>query len=67
VQAFINRTVDFAASDSGMTDEDIAKVDGGAVLLPMTAGEIVLAYNLPGSPASGARELERSLLARLLG
>lgn len=48
VQAFINRTVDFAASDSGMTDEDIAKVDGGAVLLPMTGGEIVFAYNLPG-------------------
>lgn len=48
VQAFINRTVDFAASDSGMTDEEIAKVEGGAVLLPMTAGEIVYAYNLPG-------------------
>lgn len=48
VQAFINRTVDFAASDSGMTDEEMAKVEGGAVLLPMTAGEIVLAYNLPG-------------------
>lgn len=48
IQDFINRTVDFAASDAGMTDEEIAKVPGGAVLLPMTAGEIVLAYNLPG-------------------
>ena len=48
VQAFMNRTVDFAASDAGMTDEQIAKVEGGVVLLPMTAGEIVLAYNLPG-------------------
>jgi phosphate transport system substrate-binding protein len=48
IQDFINRTVDFAASDAGMTDEEIAKVDGGALLLPMTAGEIVLAYNLPG-------------------
>ena len=26
----------------------MAKVDGGVVLLPMTAGEIVLAYNLDG-------------------
>jgi phosphate transport system substrate-binding protein len=33
-----------------MTDEEMAKVPGGVVLLPITAGEIVLAYNLPGSP-----------------
>ena len=50
IQDFINRTVDFAASDAAMTDEEIAKVPGGVVLLPMTAGEIVLAYNLPGNP-----------------
>lgn len=50
IQDFINKTVDFAASDAAMTDEQIAKVPGGVVLLPMTAGEIVLAYNLPGNP-----------------
>lgn len=50
IQDFINRTVDFAASDAAMTQEEIDKVKGGAVLLPMTAGEIVLAYNLPGDP-----------------
>jgi phosphate transport system substrate-binding protein len=50
IQDFINRTVDFAASDAAMTDEDLAKVPSGAVLLPMTAGEIVIAYNLPGNP-----------------
>ncbi len=48
VQALIQRTVDFAASDSAMTDEQIAQVNGGVVILPMTAGTIVLAYNLPG-------------------
>jgi phosphate transport system substrate-binding protein len=47
---FINRTVDFAASDAAMKPEEIAKVKGGAVLLPMTAGKIVIAYNLPGNP-----------------
>ena len=46
IQDFINRTVDFAASDAAMTDEDIAKVPGGVQLLPMTGGEIALAYNL---------------------
>lgn len=47
IQDFINNTVDFAASDAAMEDEQIAKVKQGVVLLPMTAGEIVLSYNLP--------------------
>ena len=47
---FINKTVDFAASDAAMKPEEIAKVPGGVVLLPMTAGEIVITYNLPGNP-----------------
>jgi phosphate transport system substrate-binding protein len=31
-----------------MSDAELARVKGGAVLLPMTAGEIVVAYNLKG-------------------
>jgi len=50
IKDFINKTVDFAASDAAMTDEDIASVDVGVQLLPMTAGSIVLAYNLPNGP-----------------
>lgn len=50
VQDFLNKTVDFAASDSAMKKEDIAKVGEGVQLLPMTAGEIVVSYNLPGNP-----------------
>jgi phosphate transport system substrate-binding protein len=50
IQDFTNRTVDFAGSDAAMTEEEIAKVADGVVLLPVTAGEIVLAYNLPGKP-----------------
>lgn len=48
VRNLINRTFDFGASDAAMTDEEIAQVRGGVLVLPMTAGEIVLAYNLPG-------------------
>ena len=48
VQDFTNNTVDFAASDAAMSDEEIAKIKQGVVLLPMTAGEIVLSYNLEG-------------------
>ncbi len=50
IQDLINKTVDFAASDAAMSPEQISKVAEGVVLLPMTAGEIVLAYNLPGQP-----------------
>lgn len=50
IKDFINHTVDFAASDAAMTDEEMAQVKEGVQLLPMTAGTIVLSYNLPGSP-----------------
>lgn len=48
IKQFTDETVDFGASDAAMTDEQMEKVKGGVVLLPMTAGSIVLAYNLPG-------------------
>ncbi|MEO1194350.1 MAG: phosphate ABC transporter substrate-binding protein PstS [Pseudomonadota bacterium] len=48
IQDLTNNVVDFAASDAAMSDEEIAKVKEGVVLLPMTAGEVVLAYNLEG-------------------
>jgi phosphate transport system substrate-binding protein len=50
VKSFMDKTVDFAASDAAMKPEDQAKVDGGVQLLPMTAGSIVLAYNLKDVP-----------------
>ncbi|WP_346837555.1 phosphate ABC transporter substrate-binding protein PstS [Microbulbifer sp. SAOS-129_SWC] len=48
IQDFINGVVDFAASDAAMKEKEIAQVKQGAVLLPMTAGEVVLAYHLDG-------------------
>ena len=50
VQDFINHTVDFAGSDAAMTDAEIGKVADGVVLIPITAGQIVIAYNLPTNP-----------------
>jgi phosphate transport system substrate-binding protein len=50
VKSFMDRTVDFAASDAAMRPEDMAKVDGGVQLLPMTAGKIVLAHSLKDVP-----------------
>ncbi len=50
VEQFTQGTVDFGASDVAMKDEEIAAVERGVALLPMTAGSIVLAYNLPDVP-----------------
>jgi phosphate transport system substrate-binding protein len=47
-KSMIDQTVDFGASDAAMTDEEMARVPGGVQLLPMTAGSIVIAYNLDG-------------------
>ena len=48
VKSVIDHTVDFGASDAAMKPEDMAKVPEGVQLFPMTAGSIVLAYNLQG-------------------
>ena len=50
IKQFTEGLVNFGASDAAMTDEEIAAVKDGVVLLPVTAGSIVLAYNLPGGP-----------------
>src|SRR5262245_63424258 len=50
VKQFQDGLVNFGASDAAMTDEEIAAVKDGVVMLPMTAGSVVLAYNLPGVP-----------------
>ena len=47
---FLANVVDFGASDAALTDDQIEHVQRGAQLIPVAAGTIVLAYNLPGAP-----------------
>jgi phosphate transport system substrate-binding protein len=53
IRRFIGRNVedenkvDFGASDAAMDDSEIAQVPDGVAMVPMTAGGVVLAYNLP--------------------
>jgi phosphate transport system substrate-binding protein len=43
------QTVDFGASDGPMSDESLAKAQGGKLLhLPTVAGAVVITYNVPG-------------------
>ena len=48
IRDLIHETVDFAGSDAAMTDREVAEVSGGVIMIPITAGKIVIAYNLPG-------------------
>jgi phosphate transport system substrate-binding protein len=48
VRQFLAGTVDFGASDAPMKAEDVAKAKNGVVQIPLTAGAIAVAYNLPG-------------------
>ncbi|HHP7232449.1 MAG TPA: phosphate ABC transporter substrate-binding protein PstS, partial [Xenococcaceae cyanobacterium] len=64
VEQFTQQTVDFGASDVAMEDEQIAQIDRGVVLLPMTAGSIVLAYNLPS--VEGELRLSREVYTDIL-
>jgi phosphate transport system substrate-binding protein len=51
IRQFTAGLVTFGASDAGMSKKEIDKLPkqfGGVLLLPMTAGEIVLSYNLAG-------------------
>jgi phosphate transport system substrate-binding protein len=58
--------VDFGASDAAMTDEQIAQIPGGALLLPLTAGCVTLSYNIPGL-AQDLRLSRRAYAAIFLG
>lgn len=63
-QRFLADAVDFGASDAALTDEQIAGARNGAVLVPATAGMVVLTYNLPG--LNGPLKLSRTTYVALL-
>ncbi|MBR8832065.1 MAG: Phosphate-binding protein PstS [Chroococcopsis gigantea SAG 12.99] len=48
VEQFTQGTIDFGASDVAIKPKEAAKVKSGVLALPMTAGSIVIGYNLPG-------------------
>lgn len=59
IQQMISETVDFAGSDIAMTDEQMSQVKRGVVLIPMTAGSVVIAYNVPN--VSSGLKLSRTV------
>ena len=65
VKNFLQGVVDFGASDAAMTDAEMAKSPRGAVLVPATAGSVVLAYNLEG--VAGLKLTRAALAGIFLG
>ena len=49
IRQLTEQTVDFGATDAPMTDAELAKAKGGAILhFPTTLGAVCITYNLPG-------------------
>jgi phosphate transport system substrate-binding protein len=48
VKDFVAGLTDFGASDVAMSDAEIAEAKGNVLMIPATAGTVVLAYNIPG-------------------
>lgn len=48
VRRFVTGSVDFGASDVVLSDREADQISRGAIMVPSTAGMVVLAYNLPG-------------------
>lgn len=61
VAGFLDGSLDFAATDAPLTAEQEARVPGGVLHVPVTAGMVAVAYNLPGN-LEGALRLPRAVL-----
>jgi len=49
IRQLSEQTVDFGASDGPMSDEEMGKAKGGAILhIPTVMGAVVMTYNIPG-------------------
>lgn len=66
VTQFTQGITDFGASDVAMKDEEISKVKHNVVMIPATAGSIVLAYNIPGVQ-SGLKLTRAAYIGILVG
>jgi phosphate transport system permease protein/phosphate transport system substrate-binding protein len=54
VKQFIEKTVDFGASDAPLTASELQRASG-AVHIPETIGSVVAAYNIPSIPNKGLK------------
>jgi len=66
ITQFLQQTVDFGATDSPMTDAQIAQSKAGAVLhIPATIGGVAISYNIPEVAASTHLQFTGDTLAKI--
>lgn len=51
IQQLKNKTVDFGASDTFLSNEELGQMPAETLHIPTCLGAVVLSYNLPGSPS----------------
>jgi phosphate transport system substrate-binding protein len=61
IAGFLDGSLDFAATDAPLTGEQEAQVPGRVLHVPVTAGMVAVAYNLPGD-LDGTLRLPRAVL-----
>lgn len=49
IRQFTDHTIDFGATDSPMTDEQLKKAGAAVLHIPTVLGAVVVSYNLPGT------------------
>jgi phosphate transport system substrate-binding protein len=50
IEALLDRSADFGATDAFLTDDQIAAIDGDVLHVPTCLGAVVVTYNVPGIP-----------------
>jgi phosphate transport system substrate-binding protein len=55
VKQFIEKKIDFGATDAPLTQEEEKQISSDVVHIPETVGSVVAAYNLPGLPANALK------------
>ena len=64
IKQITERTVDFGASDAPMSDEELAKVQGGLQHVPTVLGAVVVTYN---APIEGLKLTQETVAGLFLG
>lgn len=66
INQLLAQTVDFGATDSPMTSDQLAQSKSGPILhIPITIGAPAIAYNLPSLPASAHLKFTGAVLANI--
>lgn len=50
IKGIIDNTIDFAGTDTPMTDEELSRVSGSVLHIPALIGAVAITYNLPDKP-----------------